>query len=68
MQSKVSTPDVEFPETHYLPGYDEELFKQLEGKDIVIYDEHHGCGYRIRKATFELLERYSDCYSTIIVL
>lgn len=55
-------------EVHYCPGHDEKLFRKLKGKDIIIYDEHHGTSVRIRKATTAAIDHYVDEYSTIIVL
>lgn len=60
--------DVEFLEILYRPDYDEKLFRKYEGKDIVIYDEHHGIAVRIRKATAAAIGYYWDEYSTIIIL
>lgn len=60
--------EVDFPETIYQPGHDEEKLQQLEGKDVLIYDEHHGTSIRIRKATAAAIEYYLDGYSTIIVI
>lgn len=59
--------DVDYPDTHY-QGCNEELFQQLEGKDVLIYDEHHGTSVRLRKATAAAIEHFVDEYSTIIVL
>lgn len=59
---------VDYPDAHYRPGYNEDLFEQLEGKDIIIYDEFHGVSTRIRKATSTAIGHFVDEYSTIIVL
>ncbi len=60
--------NVEYPDTHYRPGHGESLLRELEGKDVIIYDEHHGTSVRIRKATAAAIEYFVDVYSTIIVL
>ena len=60
--------NVDYPEVVYRPLRDEEILSQFEGKDVVIYDEHHGIATRIRKATAVSIGYYVDSYSTIIVL
>lgn len=58
----------EYPEVIYRPGHNEEAYQQCVGKDIIIYDEHHGTATRIRKATAAAIDHYMDGYSTIIIL
>ncbi len=65
---KATKIEVEYPETIYQPGCDEEKLKQLEGRDLVIFDSHHMSAVRIRKATAAVLDYYLDEYSTIIIL
>ena len=64
---QASKVNVDYPETYYR-GYNEALLRELEGKDVIIYDEHHGTSVRIRKATAAAVEHFTDEYSTIIVL
>ncbi len=64
---QASKVNVDYPDTYY-QGYNESLFQELEGKDVIIYDEHHGTSARIRKATAAAIEYFVDEYSTIIVL
>ena len=59
---------VEHLEVHYCPGHDMKLFRKLRGKEVLVYDSHHGCAVRIRKATVTIIDHYVDSYSTIIVL
>ena len=64
---KAATVEVEYPETIYRP-LNEEKLQELEGKDIIVYDEHHGSSVRIRKATAAVLDYFIDEYSVIIIL
>jgi len=59
---------VAYPEVNYRTSNDEEALQQYAGKDVVIYDEHHGTAIRIKKATVASLQYYLDSYSTIIAI
>ena len=59
---------VDYPETIYRPLGNNIFLEQLAGKDVILYDEHHGTATRIRKATVELIRYFLDEYTSIIVL
>ncbi len=57
---------IDFPESvHRL---DETSMAELEGKDILIFDSHHGTAVRIRAASVESIQYFLDEYSTVIIL
>ncbi len=60
--------DISNLEVLYRPLNDEEVLEQYIGKDVVIYDEHHGTAIRIKRATLAAIQHFIDGYSTIIIL
>lgn len=60
--------NIEFPDTVYRPLYDEESLQRFVGRDVVIYDEHHGISTRIKAATVETIRYFLDEYSAVIAL
>jgi len=60
--------NVDYLEVNYRPSDVEEVLQQYKGKDVVIYDDHHGTAIRIKKAAVATLQHYIDDYSSIIVL
>lgn len=58
--------DIDFPETVYM--FDETSLAELEGKDVLIFDEHHGTAVRIHAASVESIRYFLDEYSSIITL
>lgn len=63
--------DIDYPEVIHQSRYDYDDEKQLQkylGKDVIIYDEHHGLAVRMRKATVASIAAFMDEYSVIIVL
>ncbi len=59
---------VDYPEAHYRALNCPEVLEQFSGKDIILYDEHHGTAARIRKATPGVISYYMNEYTTIIEL
>jgi hypothetical protein len=57
---------IDFPETTYRPHAADT--DQMIGKDIILYDEHHGSSIRIRQDTAVPIRHFLDEYTTIIVL
>ena len=55
-------------DVNYHPLRDTTLLQRYDGKDVVIYDEHHGTAIRVRAVTVPFMEHYLGEYSTIIVL
>ena len=59
---------VDYPETVYRPQGSDEKLQPFAGKDVILYDEHHGTSVRIRKATVDSIRYFLDEYTSIIVL
>lgn len=60
--------DLDYPETVCYPTFAEESLQPFVGKDVILYDEHHGTSVRIREATVESIKYFLDGYITVIVL
>lgn len=65
---KAQKVNVDYPEVFYRPLMDDETLEPMIGKDVVLYDEHHGTATRIRKATAEQIRYFMGEYTSIIVL
>lgn len=47
---------------------DDEILDKFAGKDVILYDEHHGTATRIQKASLESIKYFMDEYTTIVIL
>ncbi|WHH60402.1 hypothetical protein [Petroclostridium sp. X23] len=47
---------------------DDEVLKELEGKNLLFYDPHHGSAYRLNKARQLDILRLYNSYTTILQL
>ena len=65
---KANKINISHPEAIDRPLNDEDVLEAYVGKDIVIYDEHHGTATRIKKATLGVIQHFIDEYTTIIIL
>lgn len=59
---------VDYPKAFYQSLIGDETLECFVGKDVILYDEHHGAATRIRKATVESIRYFMDEYTSIIIL
>ena len=60
--------DVDYPETVCYPSFTDESLQSFAGKDVILFDEHHGTAIRIRKSTIEKIRYFLNEYTSIIDL